>query len=62
TRPPIPARLVLRDGEPAVMFDDSEHGVARGQACVLYDPADETRLLGGGFIAATFSAVDELAA
>ena len=56
TRPPVPARLSLRDGRPAVFFDTPEHGVARGQACVLYDPAGETRVLGGGFIAATVAA------
>ena len=27
-----------------------EEGVAPGQACALYDPADPERLLGGGFI------------
>ena len=56
TRPPVPARLTVRDGQPAVFFDTPEHGVARGQACVLYDPAGETRVLGGGFIAATVAA------
>jgi tRNA-uridine 2-sulfurtransferase len=62
TRPPVPARLQLRDGQPIVVFDAPEHGVARGQACVLYDLDGETRLLGGGFIAATFSIADQLAA
>jgi len=32
------------------VFDEGEEGVAPGQACVLYDPADPDRLLGGGFI------------
>ncbi|MEM1149576.1 MAG: tRNA 2-thiouridine(34) synthase MnmA [Pseudomonadota bacterium] len=62
TRPPVLARLVWRDGEALVTFDAPENGVARGQACVLYAPGDETRLLGGGFIARTQSAVDDVAA
>ena len=53
TREPLPARLGYHEGKPAVWFDTSEDGVARGQACVLYDPNGETRILGGGFIAAT---------
>jgi tRNA-specific 2-thiouridylase len=36
-----------------VVFDQGEEGVAPGQACVLYDPADDERVLGGGFIAST---------
>jgi len=57
TRQPSPARLELIDGAPAVAFDQGEEGVAPGQACVLYDPADPDRVLGGGFIAATRSLV-----
>ena len=53
TREPAPARLAILDGEPAVVFDGAEEGVAPGQACVLYDPANTDRVLGGGFIAAT---------
>lgn len=53
TRPPVPARLNLRDGQVEVVFDASEEGVAPGQACVLYDPTDEDRVLGGGFIERT---------
>ena len=53
TRDPSPARLAMRDGAVAVVFDEGEEGVAPGQACVLYDPADPDRLLGGGFIAGT---------
>ena len=53
TRDPAPARLTLLDGEPVVAFDGAEEGVAPGQACVLYDPAEPDRVLGGGFIAAT---------
>ena len=54
TAEPLPARLALRDGAPAVVFDAPEHGVSPGQACVLYDPASRERVLGGGFIAKTF--------
>lgn len=53
TRPPVPARLNLHEGQVEVVFDASEEGVAPGQACVLYDPADEDRVLGGGFIERT---------
>jgi len=53
TREPAPGRLVLLDDAPGVAFDAAEEGVAPGQACVLYDPAAPSRVLGGGFIAAT---------
>jgi len=53
TREPVPGRLTLIDGQPGVLFDTPEEGVAPGQACVLYAPEAETRVLGGGFIAAT---------
>jgi tRNA-specific 2-thiouridylase len=56
TREPASGRLALRDGAPAVAFDVAEEGVAPGQACVLYDPADPDRVLGGGFIASTTAA------
>jgi tRNA-uridine 2-sulfurtransferase len=52
TREPLPAR-VTADG---VAFDGAEEGVAPGQACVLYDAANPTRVLGGGFIAGTVAA------
>ena len=52
-RDPVPAHLAMADGEAVVRFEDAEEGVAPGQACVLYDPADPARVLGGGFIAAT---------
>ncbi|HWU80477.1 MAG TPA: aminomethyltransferase beta-barrel domain-containing protein, partial [Caulobacter sp.] len=45
--------LALVDDEPRLVFDVLEEGVAPGQACVLYDPADPERVLGGGFIATT---------
>jgi len=57
TRPPSPARLTLVDGVVGVTFATGEEGVAPGQACALYDPADSDRLLGGGFIATTTACV-----
>jgi len=59
TREPLPAKLCYIDGEPAVMFETGEEGVSRGQACVLYDPDGQSRILGGGFIAKTVSAYTE---
>ncbi|WP_205679411.1 tRNA 2-thiouridine(34) synthase MnmA [Brevundimonas lutea] len=53
TRDPSPARMAVENGAVGVIFDEGEEGVAPGQACALYDPADPDRLLGGGFIAAT---------
>ena len=53
TRDPSPARLAIQDNAVAIVFDEGEEGVAPGQACVLYDPADPDRLLGGGFIKGT---------
>jgi tRNA-specific 2-thiouridylase len=53
TRPPSPAQLAMTDGAVSVVFETGEEGVAPGQACALYDPADPDRLLGGGFIAST---------
>jgi tRNA-specific 2-thiouridylase len=53
TRDPAPARLAFAGGEARVVFDAPEEGVAPGQACVLYDAAMPSRVLGGGFIAAT---------
>jgi tRNA-specific 2-thiouridylase len=53
TREPVPGRLAMVDGDLRVVFDTFEEGVAPGQACVLYDPADPDRVLGGGFIAST---------
>jgi tRNA-specific 2-thiouridylase len=53
TRPPVPGRLMLRgDGAPGIVLDEPEHGVAPGQATVLYDPDNPSRVLGGGWIAA----------
>jgi tRNA-specific 2-thiouridylase len=56
TREPAPGRLALIDGQPAVVFDTPEEGVAPGQACALYAPEAESRVLGGGFIAGTVRA------
>ena len=58
TREPAAGRLVQVDGALAVVFETAEEGVAPGQACVLYDPAEPSRVLGGGFIAATERAAD----
>ncbi|WP_363347688.1 tRNA 2-thiouridine(34) synthase MnmA [Methylocystis echinoides] len=54
TRPPVPARLIAREGnEATVVFAAGEFGVSPGQACVFYDRADDAaRVLGGGFISA----------
>ena len=56
TREPAPGHLALVDGQPGVVFDQPEEGVAPGQACVLYASEADTRVLGGGFIAATVRA------
>jgi tRNA-specific 2-thiouridylase len=52
TREPVPARLAMFGDVPGVAFDTPEEGVAPGQACVLYDAGEPSRVLGGGFIAA----------
>jgi tRNA-specific 2-thiouridylase len=51
TREPLPGRLTMVGGAAGVAFEQPEEGVAPGQACVLYDPARPSRVLGGGFIA-----------
>jgi tRNA-uridine 2-sulfurtransferase len=51
TRPPALARLVVGVHGVGVAFDAPEEAVAPGQACVLYDAAQPSRVLGGGFIA-----------
>lgn len=54
TRAPQPAVLRADAGRVTVELLDGEHGVAPGQACVLYDSlGDDARVLGGGFIEAT---------
>jgi tRNA-specific 2-thiouridylase len=56
TREPVPARLATGG---RVLFEIPHEGVSPGQACVLYDPAAPTRVLGGGFIRATERAVPD---
>jgi tRNA-uridine 2-sulfurtransferase len=58
TREPALAHLAMIDGAPGVAFAAPEEGVSPGQACVLYDAGAPTRVLGGGFIAATTAAFD----
>ncbi len=62
TREPLPARLGYHNAAPCIRFDNSEEGVARGQACVFYDPSGSTQILGGGFIASTIAADEKLRA
>jgi len=47
-QPPVAARIALGGDGAEVEFVAPEHGVAPGQACVVYDG---TRVLGGGFVA-----------
>jgi tRNA-specific 2-thiouridylase len=50
TRPPVPARVMPRDGNFAeVELLEGEEGVSPGQACVFYQ-REGTRVLGGGWI------------
>ncbi len=56
TRAPVSARLTLKDSAPALVFDAPDEGVSPGQACVLYDGDQPSRVLGGGFIAKTWRA------
>jgi tRNA-uridine 2-sulfurtransferase len=51
TRAPRPATLYATAAGFEVLLEDGEEGVAPGQACVIYDSAeDEARVLGGGVI------------
>jgi tRNA-specific 2-thiouridylase len=53
TRAPQPAILSVDDDRVLIDLIDGEHGVAPGQACVLYDAGDgPARVLGGGTISA----------
>ncbi len=52
TRPPVPGRLTTAAGW-GVVFDAPEEGVAPGQAAVLYDAREPSRVLGGGWITQT---------
>ncbi len=57
TRPPTPGRLICDNGL-SVALDDPQEGVSPGQACVFYSPeAGHDRVLGGGWISATESAL-----
>ena len=57
TRPPKAARLSYDNG-PVVELAAPEEGVAPGQACVFYSPEPgHDRVLGGGWIAATETAL-----
>jgi len=61
---PLPVQVRLRSVQPlrpatlertgqggaTVRFDEPEYGVSPGQACVAYDAATGSRVLGGGFI------------
>jgi tRNA-uridine 2-sulfurtransferase len=52
TQPPQPATLSANGCATRVTLRDGEHGIAVGQACVLYaDGSSRARVLGGGFIA-----------
>jgi tRNA-specific 2-thiouridylase len=51
TREPAAARLRRGPQGVEVVFDRPEEAVAPGQACALYDAAQPSRVLGGGFIA-----------
>jgi tRNA-specific 2-thiouridylase len=53
TRPPVAASLLVEGDRVSVLFTEGENGVAPGQACVFYSPDDESRVLGGGWIAST---------
>ena len=57
TAEPVAAHLAMVDGAVTVAFDDAEHGVSPGQACVLYAADAPDRVLGGGFIAKTLGAL-----
>ena len=45
-----PAEIALRNERAVVRFGEPEVGVSPGQACVVYDAATGSRVLGGGFI------------
>ncbi|WP_300395956.1 tRNA 2-thiouridine(34) synthase MnmA [Henriciella sp.] len=62
TREPLPATLGWLENQPAVYFSIPEEGVAKGQACVLYESSHETRVMGGGFISSTIPADERISA
>ena len=45
-----PAEVEQTNGALVVRFAEFEVGVSPGQACVIYDRATGSRVLGGGFI------------
>jgi tRNA-specific 2-thiouridylase len=45
-----PAEVERSAGDTIVRFAEPEIGVSPGQACVIYDAATGSRVLGGGFI------------
>jgi tRNA-specific 2-thiouridylase len=45
-----PATIQLSDDGARVRFAEPELGISPGQACVVYDAANDSRVLGGGFI------------
>lgn len=49
----LQAQVAASDGGATVTLADPEEGVSPGQACVFYDPADQSRVLGGGWIRRT---------
>ncbi|HVY52290.1 MAG TPA: tRNA 2-thiouridine(34) synthase MnmA [Devosia sp.] len=52
TRPPQQGAVRLQGGDMFVTLFAGEHGIAPGQACVLYaDDSETSQVLGGGFIA-----------
>ncbi|MBX6329241.1 MAG: tRNA 2-thiouridine(34) synthase MnmA [Pseudolabrys sp.] len=59
TRPPQAAWLRHGAQGYEVELVDGEHGVSPGQACVFYDaPRGQARVLGGGFIKSTATALE----
>ncbi|MGL4494254.1 MAG: tRNA 2-thiouridine(34) synthase MnmA, partial [Beijerinckiaceae bacterium] len=63
TRAPQPATVQMVQGAVQVTLAADELGVARGQACVFYDSAENgARVLGGGTIAETVQAASPVAA
>lgn len=62
TQQPQPAVLSAdNNGEVSVVLTDPAGGIATGQACVFYsDAGNDARILGGGWIAATKSANDDV--
>jgi tRNA-uridine 2-sulfurtransferase len=60
---PQAARITwLTDGAARVLLHSGDHGIAAGQACVLYATGDaDARVLGGGYIARAHMAADTAA-